>query len=94
MYKAGRESESSFPHSFLAVFPSLVMQRNSSTFFKQVCFFLKKKCIRVAGFLQLGAIHANIRHDPWSKYNRRKSERSKRQWSWGLWGVLRPKRGF
>ena len=43
MYKAERESESSFPHSFLAVFPSLVMQRNSSTFFKQVCFFLKKK---------------------------------------------------
>ena len=50
--------------------------------------------MRVAGFLQLGAIHANIRHDPWSKYNRRKSERNKRQWSWGLWGVLRPKRGF
>ena len=37
LYKARRKLESSFSHSFLAVFPSLVMQQISS-FFKQVCF--------------------------------------------------------
>ena len=37
LYKARRKSESSFSHSFLAIFPSLVMQQISS-FFKQVCF--------------------------------------------------------
>ena len=37
MYKAGKKSES-LSHSFLAIFPLLVMQQISS-FFKQVFFF-------------------------------------------------------
>ena len=76
--KAGRKSES-FSHSFLVVFPLVVMQFLHS-FFKQVWFFLKK-CLRVSG-----ALYANIGHDPRSKYNRRKSDRSEHQWSWGVWG--------
>ena len=92
IYTAGRKSESSFSHSFLAVFPSLVMQRIFHSFFKQVCFL--KKYLRVAGFLQSDALYANITHDPRSEYNRRESERSKRQWSRSVWGVLRPQRGF
>ena len=71
MYKAGRKSES-FSHSFLAVFNLLVMQQIYS-FFKKV--FYKKKCLRVAGFLQLGA----LKHDARSEYNRWKSEHSERQ---------------
>ena len=41
LFKARRKLESSFSHSFLAVFPSLVMQQISS-FCKQVCFEKKK----------------------------------------------------
>ena len=37
------------------------------------------------GFLQLGALYSNIRHDPRSEYNQWKSECSERQWSWGVW---------
>ena len=40
----------------------------------------------VAGFLQSGALHTNIRHDPTSDYNQWKSECSKCQQSWGVWG--------
>ena len=83
MYKAGRKPESSFSHSFLAVFPSLVMQQISS-FLKQVCFSFFK-CLCIAGFLQLGALYANTRHDPRSEYNWWKKERSECQWSWGGW---------
>ena len=38
------------------------------------------------GFLQSGALYANIRHDPRSEYNQQKSERSECQWSCGVWG--------
>ena len=54
------------------------------TTFKQVCF--EKKCLWVAGFLQLGALYATITHDPRSEYNWQKSKCSKRQRSWGVWG--------
>ena len=39
MYKAGQKLESSFSHSFLAVFLSLVMQRISSFLFYAGLFF-------------------------------------------------------
>ena len=29
----------------------------------------KKKCLRTAGFIQLSALYANVRHDPRSEYN-------------------------
>ena len=44
------------------------------------------KCLHVAVFLYSGVIFANIRHDPRNEYNRRKSECSELQWSWGVWG--------
>ena len=34
----------------------------------------------------MGALYANIRHDPKSEYNQRISECSERHWSWGVWG--------
>ena len=49
-------------------------------------FVFFKKCLRVAGFLQLGALYASIRHDPSSKYSQQKNEHSQRQQSWGVWG--------
>ena len=49
LFKAGKKSKSSFFHSFLAVFPLLVMQQVSS-FFKQVWFFLKKNGFALLGF--------------------------------------------
>ena len=39
MYKVGRKLESSFSHSFLVIFPSLVMWQ-ISLFFKHVCLFV------------------------------------------------------
>ena len=57
MYKAGRKSEL-FYHSFLAVFPSLVMQQISSFILYTGFFF---KCLCIAGFLQSGALYATIR---------------------------------
>ena len=48
-------------------------------------FILKKKCLRVASFLQLGA---TITKSPMTEYNWWKIERSKRQWSWLVWGVF------
>ena len=54
------------------------------TTFKQVCF--EKKCLWVAGFLQLGALCATITHNPSSEYNQTKSECREHQWSWGVWG--------
>ena len=65
MYKAGRKSELSFSHSFLAVSPSLVMQQISSLILYTGLFFKKKN---VAGFLQLGALYANNRHDCRSEF--------------------------
>ena len=52
--------------------------------FKRVCF--EKKCLWVAGFLQLGALYATITHDPRSEYNWQKSECSGHQWSLGICG--------
>ena len=83
MYKAGRKLEL-FSHSSLAFFPLLVMQQSSS-FFKQVCFFLKHTCALLV-FFQSGALYANIRHDPKSEYNQRISERSEHQRTWGVCG--------
>ena len=48
----------------------------------------KKKCLWVAGFLQLGALYATITHDPRSEYNQQKSECSERQWNLGDWGYF------
>ena len=47
---------------------------------------MKKKCLWVAGFLQLGALYATMTHDPRSEYNQQKSECSERQRNWGVWG--------
>ena len=76
LYEARRKSESGLSHSFLAVFPLLNK------------FVLKKKCLWVAGFLQSGALYATNTHDPRSVNNQRKSEHSKRQRSWGVWGCF------
>ena len=38
VYKARRKSETSFPHSFLAIFPLLEMQLISSFILKKGCF--------------------------------------------------------
>ena len=56
-----------------------------SSLFKQIC-FEEKKCLCVTGFLQSGALYATITHDPRNEYNQEKSECSKCQWSWGVWG--------
>ena len=61
-----------------------------NSFFKK----LKKKPLHVAGFLQSGALNANIRHDPRSKCNQCKSEQSKRQWSLVIGGILRAQQPF
>ena len=50
--------------------------------------FFKKKCLSVAGFLQLDVLYANIRHGPRSEYNQWKSERSDCQRRWGVTGVF------
>ena len=68
LYQAQTKLESSFSHSLLAIFPSLVIQQ-----IYQVC-FEKQKNLRVAGSLQSGAIYATIIHDPRSEYNQQKSE--------------------
>ena len=50
LYEAGRKSDS-----------------NATSFFIHSLnrfFFFKKKCLRIAGFLQLGALYANVRHGP------------------------------
>ena len=57
-------------------------------------FVFLKKCLHIAGFLQLGALYANIRHDPRSEYNRHESEHSEHQQSWSSGGILRPQQGF
>ena len=49
-------------------------------------FVFLKTCLRVAGFLQLGALYANIKHDPKSEYNQWISERSEPQRTWEIWG--------
>ena len=43
----------------------------------------------VLGFLQLGALYANIRHDLRSEYNWEKSEHCEHQWSWVVWGCFK-----
>ena len=45
-----------------------------------------KKCLWVAGFLQSDALYATITHNLRSEYNRQKSECSKHQQRWGVWG--------
>ena len=55
-----------------------------SSFLKQLYFY--KKSLHVARFLQSGVLHAKSRHNLWSEYYRQKSELSKCQWSWGVWG--------
>ena len=57
-------------------------------------FDFKKKCLCVAVYLQSGALYENIRHDLRSEYSRRKSVRSKHQWSWEIWGYFRTLAGF
>ena len=47
-------------------------------------FVFSKKCLYIAGFLQSGALYANIRNDPRSEYNQQKSERRECQQCWGL----------
>ena len=48
--------------------------------------FVKKTWLRIAVFLQSGALYANIRHDLKSEYNQQISERSEHQRTWGVWG--------
>ena len=52
--------------------------------FLKFCFL--KKCLHIAGFIQLGAPYANIRNDPTSEYNWLKSEYSEHQQSWFFMG--------
>ena len=56
MYKAQRMSESSFSHSFIAVFLFSFVS-NATNFFLHTLhrFVLKKSYLHVASFLQLGA---------------------------------------
>ena len=73
---------------FLFILSRFSIVSNTMIFFihslnRFVCFFFLK-CLHVAGFLQLGALYANIRYDPRSEYHWRKSERSERQRSWGV----------
>ena len=69
----------------LGHFPSLAMKWISSLILYTGLFlFLNALC--QCCFLQLGALYANIRHDPWSDYSWQKSEHSKHQWTWGFLG--------
>ena len=45
-------------------------------------------------FFQSGALYATITHDPWREYNQQKSEDSKHQRSWGVWGCSENPAGF
>ena len=62
MYKAGRKSESSFSHSFLVIFPSLIMKQISS-FFKQIWFL--KKLLTLCWFSLTGCPICN--YQAWSQ---------------------------
>ena len=63
-HKARGKSDS-FSDSLLVVIASFFIHSLNK-------FVFLKKCLRVADFLQLDALYASIRHDPRSKYNRRK----------------------
>ena len=54
----------------------------------------KKNAYKLLVFFQSGALYATITHDPWSEYNQKKSEDSKHQWSWGVWGCSENPAGF
>ena len=83
MYKAGKK---------IGVIIRFILGRcsfvsNASNFFiHSLNRLVLKKCLRVAGFLQSGALFANIRYDPRSEYNRGKSDHSERQRRWGVGG--------
>ena len=79
MRKAKRNSES-FSSLMLVVF---FFVSNTANFFIHSLnkFDLKNKCLCVTVYLQSGALYENIRHDLRSEYSRRKSVRSKHQWS-------------
>ena len=62
MYKAGRKSESSFSHSFLVIFPSLIMKQISS-FFKRIWFL--KKLLTLCWFSLTGCPICN--YQAWSQ---------------------------
>ena len=72
----------------LAIFPFILghffFDSNATNLFIHFLnrFAVLKKCSCVAGFLQSGALNANIRHEPRSEYN----QWSKCQLSWGVWG--------
>ena len=76
----------------LAIFPFILghffFDSNAINFFIHFLnrFAVLKKCSCVAGFLQSGALYANIRHELRSEYNQWKTECSKHQRSWGVWG--------
>ena len=56
--KLEKSAGPSFPHLFLAVFTSLVMQWISS-FILSSDFFFFKNCLHVFSFLQSGGLYAN-----------------------------------
>ena len=87
LYKATRKLEPSLSHSFLIVFPFFFIS-NAMNFFIHSLNRFFKKCLHVAGFLQLGALYANIKHDARSEHNLQKSECSKSQWSQVVWEHL------
>ena len=73
------------------IFPSILgsfsFVSNATNFFHSLNrFFFFSKCLHIAGFLQTGALYANIRHDLRNEYDWQKSECSQHQWSWGVWG--------
>ena len=56
--------------------------------------FFKIKCLHVASFLQVAALHANIRHDPRSEYNQQESEHSECQRGWVVWECTETATGY
>ena len=82
LYKAGRKTVIIFLF-ILGCFFSFVS--NTTNFFiYSLNRFVLKKCLHVAGFLHLGDLYVNIRHDLRSEYNWQKNERSEGQRSSGI----------
>ena len=78
LYKAGRKSDS-----------------NATSFFiHSLNRFFLKKCLRIAGFLQLGALYANIRHGSRKEYNQWKKVLQVSTELGGLGVFWNPNRGF
>ena len=92
MYKVGRKLES-VSHPFLAVLSSSVMQQISS-FFKQVCFFLKKNAYMFLFFFNRVPYMQISGLIPGANIIGRKVNVASINREWGSGSVLRPQQGF